>query len=277
MERPFRSSPMPPSPDLRGRIVLVTGASTGIGRATAVELARRGARVGVNYPPFDGERADAEETLRRAEAVATGETAGCLVEADVSNAHDVARMFGEVEAALGPLDALVANAGIQVAAPTHEVEVESFDEVIGVNLRGAFLCMREALRGWLDRDRAGVIVAVSSVHEVIPRPQFASYAASKFGLRGLVRSVALEYADRGVRVNSIAPGATDTPIQSWQDDAGKAAVAEHIPMGRVAEPEEMARVIAYLASDAAPYMTGQTVFVDGGLTLFPDFMEPWSG
>ncbi|WP_420454060.1 SDR family oxidoreductase [Rubrivirga sp.] len=283
-------------PDLSTRTALVTGASTGIGRAIAVELARCGATVAIDYP-FERERDNAEETRRlvreatRAYAADPGRDDadvssdnGLLVRADVTRVAEIESMFETVAEAYGPVDLLVNNAGIQVEEPaSHKTTAEDFDEVMDVNLRGAFLCARQAIRGFLDlpeRDGSsrGVIVNVSSVHEVIPRPKFLSYAVSKFGMRGLTQTLALEYADRGIRVNSLAPGATRTPIQSWVDDPqATQTVADHIPMGRVAEPEEMARIAAFLASDDASYVTGQTLFADGGLTLYADFQTPWSG
>ncbi len=262
-----------PSGDLAGQVALVTGASTGIGRATAVELARRGARVAVDYPNAD-ERANAEITLRR---IHDAEGTGLLVEADVTDEAAVDALVAETVQEFGGLDILINNAGVQHREKeTHESDVALFDQVLAVNLRGAYLCARAALRHFVAQ-RRGVIVNVSSVHERIPRPQYLSYAVSKFGMQGLTQTLALEYADRGIRVNAIAPGATATPINAaWaNDEEKKAKVAAHIPMDRTASPEEIARVISWLAGDDAPYMTGQTLFVDGGLVLYPAFQKPW--
>ncbi|MEM6783939.1 MAG: SDR family oxidoreductase [Bacteroidota bacterium] len=295
--------------DLRGRVALVTGASSGIGRATAIELARSGARVVINYP-FLSEEAAARETLRLVEqaarasaalhrhvagdggttalpAVAVGDelpprpdipSIGLLVRADVSQEHDVRRMFEEIAAVYGPLDILVNNAGVQIEAPSHEVTMDDFDKVLSVNLRGAFMVAQGAIRQFRAAGKPGTIVNLSSVHEKIPRPSYVSYSISKFGIKGMTQTLALEYANDGIRVNAVAPGATETPIQSWlHDPAQTAVVASHIPQKRIAQPQEVAHAIAYLASDASRYVTGQTLFIDGGLTLYADFQEPWSG
>jgi glucose 1-dehydrogenase len=289
---------------LTGRTALVTGASTGIGRATAVELARRGAHVAINYP-YERERANAEETRRLVEAavaeasrartrdsydpntsVATADVEGgvcSLIRADISREAEVEAMFDTIRQSCGTVDILVNNAGIQIEEPaSHETTAAHFDQVLAVNLRGAFLCAREALRGFLDKPESdgprGVIVNMSSVHQKIPRPFYLSYAVSKYGLQGMTETLALEYADRGIRVNAVAPGATLTPIQSWLGDPeATQTVRDHIPMGRIGRPEEMARLVAFLASDDASYITGQTLFADGGLTLYGDFQQPWSG
>jgi glucose 1-dehydrogenase len=150
--------------------------------------------------------------------------------------------------------------------------------VLAVNLRGAFLCSREAIRRFLADARPGTVINVSSVHQLIPKPSYLGYSVSKGGMQNLTSTLALEYAGRGIRVNAIAPGATITPInRAWVDDPVKAAmVAQHIPLGRAATADEIAGVCAFLASDDAAYITGQTIFVDGGLTLYADFREPWS-
>jgi glucose 1-dehydrogenase len=156
--------------------------------------------------------------------------------------------------------------------------VADFDKVLAVNLRGAFLCARGAVRSFLVAQQPGVIINVSSVHQLIPKPRFLGYSVSKGGMQNLTRSLALEYAARGIRVNSIGPGATVTPInRSWIDDPVKRrAVESHIPMRRAGDAEEMAAAAAFLCSDEAAYITGQTLFIDGGLTLYPSFETTWS-
>jgi glucose 1-dehydrogenase len=173
---------------------------------------------------------------------------------------------------------LINNAGYQTSAASHELSVDDFVGVIATNLTGTFRCTQHALRHMLDEKKPGVVINVSSVHEIIPKPNFAGYSASKGGMGNLTRTLALEYAKYGIRVNGIGPGATVTPMNAcWIDDPEKRAIVEsHIPMGRAGTAEEMAAVTAFLCSDDAAYITGQTLFVDGGLTLFPEFGVAWA-
>lgn len=267
---------------LDGKNVLVTGGSSGIGQAIAVRFGEEGANVGINYLKV---LEDARETEDMVEAVQRCQTQveDCgvethLVQADVSNGNDVERMIQSTIDTLGGIDVLVNNAGIQISSPTHETEVEEFDKVMEVNLRGAFLCAREAIRHWRAEDKPGCIVNVSSVHQEIPKPKYIGYSCSKGGMQNLTRTLALEYADEGIRVNAIAPGATITPInRAWvEDPEKKQQVEDHIPMGRAGDADEMAAVAAFLSSKEAGYITGQTIYIDGGLTLYPDFREAWS-
>lgn len=262
---------------LEGKNVLVTGGSTGIGRSIAIRFADEGANVAINY--YSSER-EAEITLEEAQKTCSLIRAkGCgemLVRGDVSSEEEVGRIFREVLDAWGRLDILVNNAGIQAESPTHEMAMDAYDHVLAVNLRGAFLCAREAVRHFLDRGGGGVILNNTSVHEKIPRPHYAPYAASKAGLGSLGRTLALEYAGEGIRVNTVAPGAIATPTTGKQaeDPEKKALVEGQIPMGRAGQPDEVAAVFAFLASDEAAYITGQTIYVDGGLTLYPGFRRP---
>lgn len=263
---------------IKGKNVLVTGATSGIGQAIAAYFATQGANVALNY------RNDLEKLEPTKELIneMCSQVHGCdsiqlPVEGDVSEEADIIRMCHEVVSQLGSLDILINNAGIQTAAPSHELATSDFDKVIRVNLRGAYLCAREAIKHFLERGNGGVIINVSSVHEIIPRPTYVSYSISKGGMENMTKTLALEYAPHGIRVNAIAPGATATPINSWTENEQKRTEVEsHIPMGRVGTSEEMAAITAFLASDDAAYITGQTLFVDGGLTLYPDFLKPWS-
>jgi glucose 1-dehydrogenase len=264
---------------IEGKNVLVTGGSSGIGQAIAVRFAEYGANVAINYLRQPEEAADTEEQVQACVGKVKREgVKDVLVRGDVSNEDDVVRMVADAVEGLGGIDVLVNNAGIQISRPTDELSSEDFDRVLAVNLRGAFLCAREAIRHFLAEDKPGSIVNISSVHQLIPKPGYLGYSASKGGMQNLTRTLALEYAGRGIRVNGIGPGATVTPInRAWIDDPEKRRqVEEHIPMQRAGDADEMAGVTAFLASDDAAYITGQTLFVDGGLTLYPSFLTPWS-
>jgi len=266
-------------PGLKGKNVLVTGGSSGIGQAIAVRFAEHGANVAINYLTTRDEARDTDEQVHACVRKVRQEgVRDVLVQGDVSEEEDVVRMVGETADALGGLDVLVNNAGIQVSRPSDELSAAEFDKVLAVNLRGAFLCAREAIRHFLQDEKAGVILNVSSVHQLIPKPDYLGYSCSKGGMMNLTRTLALEYAARGIRVNGIGPGATITPINSaWIDDpVKKEQVESHIPMARAGTADEMGGVACFLASDDAAYITGQTIFVDGGLTLYPSFREPWS-
>ena len=264
---------------VRGKNVLVTGGSSGIGQAIAVRFAEHGANVAINYLRQPDE---AKETADQVHAcVAKVQQEGVrdvLVGADVSKEDEVVRMVGEAIDGLGGIDVLVNNAGIQISRPSSELSSADFDKVLAVNLRGAFMCAREAIKHFLEQEKPGSIVNISSVHQLIPKPDYLGYSVSKGGMQNLTRTLALEYAGRGIRVNGIGPGATITPINSaWiEDPVKKEMVESHIPMARAGTADEMAGVTCFLASDDAAYITGQTIFVDGGLTLFPSFREPWS-
>lgn len=257
---------------LQGKTAIVTGGSSGIGQAIAVRLGNEGVDVAIN---FVGALEGAEATREAIEAgvrACVDEVNSCpassraiVVEADVSDEAAVQRMFKEVRAEFGSVDLLVNNAGIQIAQDSDQLDTDAFDRVLAVNLRGSFLCAREQIRHLLDDDRSGAIVNISSVHQLIPKPKFLAYSVSKGGMQNLTRTLALEYAGRKIRVNGIGPGATVTPInRSWIDDPVKRElVTAHIPMNRAGDAEEMAAAAAFLLSEEAAYITGQTLFVDG--------------
>ena len=269
---------------LEGKNVLVTGGSSGIGQAIAIRFgAVEGSNVAINY------RSSLEDAEHTAEAIQAGidhcmntlddaNVKTALIQADVSKEEDVKRMFATAIEELGGIDILINNAGFQIAGDSDEISVAQFERVIRTNLVGSFMAAQQAIQHFLAEDKPGVIINISSVHQIIPKPRFVGYSASKGGMQNLTRTLALEYAGRKIRVNAVGPGATITPINSaWVDDPEKkAAVEKHIPMGRAATSEEMAAVTAFLCSDDAAYITGQTLFVDGGLTLYPDFRTSWS-
>src|SRR5918994_2953251 len=200
-------------PGLKGRNVLVTGGSSGIGQAIAVRFAEYGANVAINYLPRPEEARDTEEQVHACvNRVRQEGVQDVLVGGDVSDEDDVVRMVREASEGLGGLDILVNNAGIQISRPTEELSSADFDRVLGVNLRGSFMCARETIRHLLAEGKPGSIVNISSVHQLIPKPGYLGYSASKGGMQNLTRTLALEYAGRGIRVNGIGPGATVTPI-----------------------------------------------------------------
>lgn len=258
---------------LAGQAAIVTGASSGIGQATAVELARAGADVAVNY---HGSEDGALETVRRIEALGRR---GVTVKADVSQEDEIRSMFDAAERELGPVDIVVSNAGIQKDAAIADMSLDEWNAVIGLNLTGAFLIGREAVQRFRakgrreDRSRAlGKIVYNSSVHQRIPWAFRANYAAAKGGLKLLMESLAQEVAQEGIRVNAVAPGAIATAINAAErEGGGEAAMLKLIPYGRIGDPADVGRCIAWLVSDAADYIVGQSIFVDGGMTLYPEF------
>ena len=259
---------------LVGQKALVTGADSGIGRAVAIAFGQAGADVVVNY--LHGEAA-AAAVVKQIESFGG---AAYAHKADVSRESDVQGMFARMYAQFGTIDILVANAGLQRDAPFHAMTLEQWNTVLSVNLTGQFLCAREALREFLRRGvvetvscAAGKIICMSSVHEVIPWAGHVNYAASKGGVMLMMRSLAQEVAPHRIRVNSIAPGAIRTPINTaaWQTPQAYAELMKLIPYGRIGEPEDVARAAVWLASDDSDYVVGTTLFVDGGMTLYPEF------
>jgi glucose 1-dehydrogenase len=264
----------PPQPWLAGQTALVTGAGTGIGREIALALAQYGANVVVNY--VSG--ADGAEAVA-AQAAAFGVEA-VAIPADVSDEAAVEQMYAQLLERFGTLDILVNNAGLQQDAPFEQMTLAQWNRVIGVNLTGQFLCARAAIREFKRRGvrqdvscAAGKIICISSVHEVIPWAGHVNYAASKGGVMLMMKSIAQEVAPFRIRVNSIAPGAIQTPINkaAWDTPEAYHELLRLIPYKRIGEPVEIGRTAAWLASDYADYITGQSLFVDGGMTLYPGF------
>lgn len=255
---------------------LVTGASSGIGAAAAIALGEAGARVVVNYlSSEDG----AEAVVARIQGQG-GEAVP--VQADVSKAEDCDRLFREAVAHFGELDILVGNAGVQEDAPFGELTLEQWQKVLDVNLTGQFLCAQRALRSFRKRGlqparsaALGKIIFISSIHQAIPWAGRANYASSKGGLKLLMETMAQELAGEKVRVNAIAPGAIKTAInrESWESDEAARALCELIPYQRIGEPEDVARAVVWLASDDSDYVVGTTLFIDGGMMLYPAFQE----
>ncbi len=265
---------LPAQPLLLGQKAMVTGASSGIGRAIALALGEAGADVVVNY----ASGADKAKALV-AEIQAKGSRA-IAVRADVSDEAQVLAMFAEMQSTFGTIDILVNNAGLQQDAPFHELTLAQWNRVMGVNLTGQFLCSREAVKEFRRRGvvpdvscSAGKILCISSVHEVIPWAGHVNYAASKGGVMLMMKSIAQEVAPYRIRVNSICPGAIRTPInmEAWDTPAAYKDLMKLIPYKRIGEADEIGRAAVWLASDYSDYVHGISLFVDGGMTLYPGF------
>jgi glucose 1-dehydrogenase len=268
------NSTFDPHKPLKNQKALVTGASSGIGEGCALALGAAGAAVVVNYI------SNPDEAERVAKVIRDNGSEAIAIRADVSREDQVQAMFREACTAFGTIDILVNNAGLQRDAPFHLMTLEQWNTVLGVNLTGQFLCAREAAREFLRRGvtpatskAAGKIICMSSVHEVIPWGGHVNYASSKGGIMQLMKSMAQELAPKKIRVNSIAPGAIKTAINrsAWETPEAEAALLNLIPYGRVGLPDDVARAAVWLASDASDYVTGTTLFVDGGMTLYPGF------
>lgn len=263
-----------PHQPLKGQSALVTGANSGIGEAAARSLAAAGASVVVNYVANEDTTERILADIRGDGGVAVG------IKADVSQEDEVLAMFERMFAEFGTIDILVNNAGLQRDARFHEMSLDQWNFVLGVNLTGQFLCARESVREFLRRGikpevscAAGKIICMSSVHEVIPWAGHANYAASKGGVMLMMKSIAQEYAPHRIRINSIGPGAIKTPINraAWETPEAEAALLKLIPYERVGVPYDIGKAAVWLASDDSDYVTGVTLFVDGGMTLYPGF------
>jgi glucose 1-dehydrogenase len=259
---------------LLGQKALVTGANSGIGKGVALALGEAGADVVVNF--VSGEEA-AEEVVRQIRAAGRNSYAH---KADVSDEAQVQAMFKKMRAELGTIDILVNNAGLQRDAPFDQMTLDQWNTVLGVNLTGQFLCAREAIREFKRRGvvpavscAAGKVICISSVHEIIPWAGHVNYAASKGGIMMMMKSIAQEVAPHRIRVNSISPGAIRTPIntRAWDTPEAYDKLMELVPYNRIGEPQDIGRAAVWLASDNADYVTGVSLIVDGGMTLYPGF------
>lgn len=265
---------VPPQKMLLGQKALVTGASSGIGRAIAMSLADAGADVVINYV------SGMDKAVDLANEIQARGTRAIAIKADVGDEMQVQAMFRQAIAQFGTLDILVNNAGLQQDAPFHELSLAQWNRVINVNLTGQFLCAREAVREFMRRGvnpgvscAAGKIICVSSVHEVIPWAGHVNYAASKGGVMLMMKSIAQEVAPLRIRVNSICPGAIRTPInmEAWDTPEHYNALMKLIPYKRIGEVEDIGRAAVWLASDYSDYVHGTSLFIDGGMTLYPGF------
>ncbi len=253
--------------DLNGKVVIITGAATGIGKSIAKRFAEEGCNVVINY--FTEEE-NPKELVKEIEQ--QGGTAS-IIQGDVSKEEDVRAFVQFAHETYGSLDIYVNNAGIENEMPSENLSLDDWNRVLNTNLTGTFLGCREAAKYMLDHKIKGAIINVSSVHEIIPWPHFVHYAASKGGVKLLMESLALEFAPNGIRVNNIAPGAIDTPInaEKFSDPEKKKGVEKLIPLGYIGEPEQISSCAVFLASDQAGYVTGTTLIADGGMTKYPGF------
>jgi glucose 1-dehydrogenase len=259
---------------LTGQTALVTGANAGIGEGIARAMAAAGANVVINYV------SDEDAAARLVREIEASQGRAVAIKADVSRENEVLSMFVELRRSFGTLDIFVNNAGVQRDAPFVDMTLQQWQTVLDINLTGSFLCAREAAKEFIRRGiiperscAAGKIIFISSVHEVIPWSRHANYASSKGGIMLLMKSIAQELASHGIRVNSIGPGAIKTNInkQAWETSEAEASLLRLIPLDRVGETADIGRVAVWLASDEADYVTGTTIFVDGGMLLYPGF------
>lgn len=249
---------------LTGKVALVTGSSQGIGRGIATRFAQEGADVVINYNRTPG---GAQEVLREVEAIGRR---GLIVQADMGNINEIRKLISTAVEHFGHLDILVNNAGVETHAPFWEVKEEDYDKVLNINLKGVFFTTQAMVQHLMQTKQQGKIINISSVHEELPFPNFTAYCASKGGLKMFTRNLAVELGPLGITINSIAPGAIETPINTklLNDPKKLNSLLGQIPLARLGKPKDVAGVAVFLASEDADYVTGSTYYVDGGLTWF---------
>lgn len=263
---------------LQDQVAIVTGSSSGIGEGVAKALGEAGAKVVINHT-HDSSKHEAEQVKAFIEQAGSE---AIVVKADISKEEEVINLFTQAIQRFGTVDILVNNSGIQKDAPFHEMTLDQWTAVIGVNLTGQFLCAREAIKEFLRRGvdekrsmAAGKIICMSSVHDVIPWAGHANYAASKGGVNLLMKTIAQEYAPKKIRINSICPGAIQTSInrEAWETKEALDKLMMLIPYKRIGQPEDIGKLAVWLASDDSDYITGANIYIDGGMTLYPGFAD----
>lgn len=255
--------------DLNGKVAVITGGSKGIGNAIAQRFGKEHMKVVINY------NSDPEGAQKAMDAVIANGGSGVIVQANVATEGGVQTLLKTALEKFGDLDVWVNNAGMEIKSPTHQLSLADWNKVISVDLTGVFLGSRTALSYFTNHSKQGSIINMSSVHEQIPWPTFAGYAAAKGGVKLFTQTIAMEYAKSGIRVNAIGPGAINTPINAkkFADKAQYDQTVSMVPMNRIGEPDEVAAAAAWLASKESSYVTGVTLFVDGGMTLYPAFKD----
>ncbi|HDF2328312.1 TPA: glucose 1-dehydrogenase [Morganella morganii] len=257
-------------PELKNKVAVITGASRGIDAEITRRLAKEGMNVVINYY---GNKKEATDLSRKINSNYPGSTD--IFEGDVSEESTAISLIDKATKLFGSFDLLVNNAGIQIPEKSHRISPDDWKKVIDTNLTSSFMTSSVAVNYFLKKNIKGNIINISSVHEIIPWPGFVSYAVSKGGMRMLTQSLALEYASKGIRINAVGPGAINTPMNAkkMENEETKNDLLKLIPMRYIADPDVIANTVTWLASDQSKYITGQTIFVDGGMTLYPSFQE----
>lgn len=254
--------------DLKDKVVVITGASSGIGKAMAEAFGIEECKVVINYNSSKDKAEDVAEIVKKngGEAI--------TVQGDVSVEEDVVNIIQTAIDTFGGLDIMINNAGYEKATPSVEMSAEAFNNVMHINLTGAFVGSREACKHFIETGKKGNIINISSVHDVIPWPNYVNYASSKGGMKLMMETMSMEFAPKGIRINNISPGAivTEHTKEKFSDDKTREETERMIPMGIIGEPHQVANVAIFLASENASYITGETIYVDGGMTKYPSFM-----
>ncbi|WP_413628282.1 glucose 1-dehydrogenase [Fructilactobacillus vespulae] len=255
--------------DLEGKTAVITGGNSGIGAAIAERLGKEHMNIVINY------RKNLDSAKTTAEIVKQNGGKVIIKQGDISQDGIADELIDAAVKEFGEMDIFFNNAGMETQKPTHEVSLDEWNRVISVNLNGTFLGTKAAINYWIKNNKQGNVINTSSVHQQIPWPTFASYAASKGGIKLFTETTAMEYAKKNIRINQICPGAINTPInaEKFSDPAAYAETASMVPMGRIGKPEEVSAGAAWLASDESSYVTGQSLFIDGGMVLYPAFQD----
>nr|WP_263314973.1 glucose 1-dehydrogenase [Mammaliicoccus sp. Marseille-Q6498] len=254
--------------DLKDKVVIITGGNSGIGKSTSERFGREESKVVINYLDHAEDAEAIVKTIKESGGDAIA------VQGDVSKEEDIKNLIQKAHEKFGRIDVMINNAGFEKPIPTHEMSLEEWSKVIDINLTGAFLGSREAVKYYLEHDIKGQIINTASVHDVIPWPNYVNYAASKGGLKLMMETMSMEYGKNGIRINNVSPGAvvTEHTREKFSDPATRKETLEMIPLNEIGEADQVANINAFLASEQAHYIHGTTIYVDGGMTNYPAFM-----